>query len=405
MSKQTIGSTHYSRVYDNFLAHYKYIKREKIAGAKKGENKWRYWYKNDTTDTKKNAIDVSNLIDNAKETIANAYGWDEYHEYADSLSDTSAKYEIAYNASTKYHTAKRYYDVYKQAASENSLYENAAKAYKDQMDAAYDEYEKALSDYSTAIKNSRLLKTAYENTMLYSVSKLDWEKDDILANGKSVVEKVLNDVDTIFGNQNDDVMLELPLKTDLFTSDEDMVAINENYDPSNPDTSRNCQYCTYAYDMRKRGYDVEAIEAESDVTISMSLDFYEWTPTHIAQDRDEWVEERIVNVYRIPEEWSWDYAVNDNATSDVTKATKRLNDELSSYGEGARGNLVMNWLTGSAHSIVWEVENGKVVYRDCQINKICDAEDILSRSRSVSYIRLDDLTPNKNMLKTVKASD
>ena len=41
MNEKDLASLHHSRVYDNFLMHWKYIKREKVG------DKWKYTYKDD----------------------------------------------------------------------------------------------------------------------------------------------------------------------------------------------------------------------------------------------------------------------------------------------------------------------------------------------------------------------
>ena len=57
-NRSDLMDLHHSRVYSNFLMHYKYIKREAIPGAKKGDTKWKYYY-NEPASNQKNA----NIID------------------------------------------------------------------------------------------------------------------------------------------------------------------------------------------------------------------------------------------------------------------------------------------------------------------------------------------------------
>lgn len=186
----------------------------------------------------------------------------------------------------------------------------------------------------------------------------------------------------------------LPLKKEATTIDEDMEDINENYDPRNPNTSMNCAYCTLAMDLRRRGYDVEAIEEVSDITASTILDFYKAPQAEldaVGGDRDRWERDRIHIEYDSGGSLTRDEAVNS------------MNKTLASYGEGARGHIVFYWTKGSAHSIYWEVENGQPVYRDTQLNRVIDIYDYVGRSRTVAHLRLDDLIPNKTMFGHVKA--
>lgn len=68
MDDKNLMQRHNSRVYDNFLVHWGYVKREKING------KWRYWYENPKTgkiigDKPSNGERVVNLLKNGKEII------------------------------------------------------------------------------------------------------------------------------------------------------------------------------------------------------------------------------------------------------------------------------------------------------------------------------------------------
>lgn len=61
---EDLKHSHHGRIYDNFLMHYKYVKREKIAGAKKGENQWKYYYKDDDERTNSAKESVQNTLSN-----------------------------------------------------------------------------------------------------------------------------------------------------------------------------------------------------------------------------------------------------------------------------------------------------------------------------------------------------
>ena len=106
----------------------------------------------------------------------------------------------------------------------------------------------------------------------------------------------------------------------------------------------------------------------------------------------------------------------ENATGDpqsrkgsitIDTAVQYLDKELSDYGEGARGNLIFYWKQGSAHSVVWEVENGEVMIRDCQLNKKWKISEYnhWSYVKNMYYIRTDNLTPSEKVLKYVKKDD
>ena len=79
-----------------------------------------------------------------------------------------------------------------------------------------------------------------------------------------------------------------------------------------------------------------------------------------------------------------------------------MEENLKQYGEGARGHLGLYWKMGGGHDVIWEVENGEVVIRDCQINQVVELEDYLSRSSSYDYVRTDNLEPTEDILRTVR---
>lgn len=72
MSDKNLMQRHNSRIYDNFLMHWGYVKREKING------KWRYWYENPKTgktigDKPSNDERIANLLKNGKWIIGDNY--------------------------------------------------------------------------------------------------------------------------------------------------------------------------------------------------------------------------------------------------------------------------------------------------------------------------------------------
>lgn len=76
---------------------------------------------------------------------------------------------------------------------------------------------------------------------------------------------------------------------------------------------------------------------------------------------------------------------------------------MLSGGEGARGNFITEWTLGGAHSISWEVENGEIVYRDCQSNEKVDLDRWLGMSDGFYYFRTDNLTPNERIADYVQS--
>lgn len=184
--------------------------------------------------------------------------------------------------------------------------------------------------------------------------------------------------------KHDEKLPELELKDDdekKQTDDEDMALVNPNYKNGKDwTTANNCAYCTAAYDLRQRGYDVEAAE----ITPYQANNIYE-----IAG----WYENADVRDFS-------DVVGKDSAT--VTEVTKALEKEMSQYGDGARGHLCIYWAAGGGHDVIWEVEGDDVVIRDCQTNEKLDVNDYMQYAGDFMYFRSDNLEPSEEIYKTVK---
>lgn len=188
---------------------------------------------------------------------------------------------------------------------------------------------------------------------------------------------------------------ELPRKNREYTEQEDQEAINPNYKTSR-EYQVNCSYCTTAYEFRRRGYDVEAApkgETDDPTYADELLSWYkgaEKVTMFDIKSKNETVVDKIKSVFS-------------NDIPSVSECKEYLEDELKSYGEGARGNFMMHWNDDVGHSIVWEIKNGQVVFRDCQTNKcIYNIDDYLDRSSYFAYFRTDNLEFSDEALKTVR---
>lgn len=135
----------------------------------------------------------------------------------------------------------------------------------------------------------------------------------------------------------------------------------------------NCALCSIAYEMRRRGYDVTAkpsYKGMNDDDIKKCYKSASWR--YFNREKDETKEEYIKGVI----DWF----------------------ERSSKN-GQRGNLCFRWdynpvmtkLLGGAHSITYEVENGKLVLRDAQCGKIIkDPYKFLKHTSDIQFLRIDN---------------
>ncbi|MDF1487704.1 toxin glutamine deamidase domain-containing protein [Tessaracoccus sp. HF-7] len=133
----------------------------------------------------------------------------------------------------------------------------------------------------------------------------------------------------------------------------------------------NCGYAAIAYDMRRRGFDVEAKpDLNGDTYMNLAAAYAD-------------------PVSGQPGEWE--------TTGDKTATV----DRLTEYGTGARAMVVVEWEGRSgAHAFVAENVNGRIDFLDPQ-NPAGNADSYFDRAEpgKVMVLRLDDLEPRSNPMK------
>lgn len=182
---------------------------------------------------------------------------------------------------------------------------------------------------------------------------------------------------------------------------EDMSRVNPYY-KEDDGYGTNCGYCTLAYELRRRGYDVEAARNSSGIG-TQTVDIYDWythknsqlsTIDKIKYNAKKNHTKKEIAEYKYP--GLKYFPTNEYTSKDVEK-------EILKQGEGARGQFLVNWSVGnSGHSVAYEVKNGNVYLRDCQINKTYNVEDLFKRSSSVYFFRTDNEEIKESTLKYVR---
>lgn len=188
MDKKDLISSHRSNVYDNFLMHWKYIKREKVG------DKWKYTYKDDAVDKARTNLGKS-VID-YKKAVATENKLNKDKTKADELLTTSSlnKSDAKVNAQLATSAAKRAvekarkeYDAAK-AKSDASIGNRITKALNG---------EKSTKD----AKDKGVVEKQLSNGVTYTVpysEKLDGPKETTTPKKeqKSLSDKAKNVVDT-----------------------------------------------------------------------------------------------------------------------------------------------------------------------------------------------------------------
>ena len=166
-------------------------------------------------------------------------------------------------------------------------------------------------------------------------------------------------------NHSEEMMPELNRKQVAMTLDADMAACNPKYSKGGV-YKNNCISCALAYDLRRRGYDVEAAPIDTTSAINGSL------PVQLGFYKGEKLE-----TFDVP--------------SDNNVAMKQFSDRILKYGDGSRGLLRIRWKNGNGHAAIWEVSGDTVVIRDPQNNTIVNLLDYVRRAKTFYYFRTDNL--------------
>ena len=189
---------------------------------------------------------------------------------------------------------------------------------------------------------------------------------------------------------------------DSYTASEDMAEINEEYSPHDYERSHNCANCTAAYELRCRGYDVQAADrGKDDDYIGAQKDYmndmYEnadtiWLDKDGNRDRVKGVLDKVGLKFKYQKDISYD-------PNTVKKAM------LNNSGKNTRGEIAVEWKNGGGHSMAYDIdETGKVYIRDCQTNNTYRLEDIVDSVSRISITRTDNLKLKKGVLKAVESN-
>lgn len=148
---------------------------------------------------------------------------------------------------------------------------------------------------------------------------------------------------------------------------------NPNYPHGGKPYRQNCGYCSAAYEMRRRGYDVIANPKELMYVSDWQKLFKDCTPIPLKKS-------------------TTDVLMND------------LIEKLPNFGEGARGSIFVQWKnTSYGHFFSWEVKNGQVMFIDGQngnVNAIDYFKDI--KPTKTVCLRWDNLEPSDMIIDACK---
>lgn len=205
------------------------------------------------------------------------------------------------------------------------------------------------------------------------------------------IQRALNaEIDSVTG---------IPLKSEPMTADEDMKLANPGRGNGKRETAFNCVFCSTAYDLRRRGFEVTAKETTEPIAADTYEKFYKGAKcTQVIPAGHD-------SVFNALSTNPWAMTFMDSDFRAYHKAMKStLKNDLLAQGDGARGYFGVTWFgQPGGHSMIYEVQNGKIVLRDCQIGKVINLNQVLDSSSMCRYTRIDDKEPNLDELRKAGA--
>lgn len=190
-----------------------------------------------------------------------------------------------------------------------------------------------------------------------------------------------------------DESLGLVKKRRKYTPEEDLKEINKSMQYWRNGARNNCTFCTTAYELRRRGYDVSANYTEQGRTMSHVKNFFK---NAVVETDDDviWKLDGMTFPFGTP--------LSERRAIKRSVYCDKVAERISKYGNGARGNLFGFYPQGGGHSIFWEVQNGKTIFRDGQTGRTyASAKDALQyfTPGKTEFFRMDNLEINKDTIK------
>lgn len=195
-----------------------------------------------------------------------------------------------------------------------------------------------------------------------------------------------NELEAYYKNNGDEVEQTLlrrnGLKEEPDWSEQDQMQVNEHYENGGTGYRMNCYSCSMAWDLRRKGFNVEAIKDPDGLAIDEVYDCYKH-----------------------------DGVFYNTTPMSTSQASKTFTTLMRNEGDGAHGIITVYWANGSGHAMNWEVIDGEVVIRDSQTQMLFREKDIpyLFSNTAVNYsssaihfIRTDDKDLDESILKYVQ---
>lgn len=258
-------------------------------------------------------------------------------------------------------------------------YTNAGKErYSNKREASYEGYyeqQKAVSAVLTAV--------GYVPVVGLAANAISLGARAVRSINANHVQKKVDQVDK--------TDLDIPKKDHDSTAEQDATSVNPARGKAGG--TSNCMYCTAAYDMRRRGYDVCAELSKKGHTTSEMEKWYPGAKAVKIESGNAYDPKHLLDF------------------SHKKKNSEETANVLADLGDGARGHLSVHFESGvfqGNHSIAFENRNGKTYIIDGQAGQSWDSVDAYSKAAGgiaqrgalfTDYVRLDNVQPDMNAIK------
>lgn len=199
-----------------------------------------------------------------------------------------------------------------------------------------------------------------------------------------------------------------------YTSQEDAIMVNPNYNPDDTDNryEYNCAECTAIYELRRRGYDVESNGVSNVDGVSGIKEKAKSFTDSLKYNTDLrykllWEE---AEVQKVP------------PTDNRLDTYDAILAEIKKNPPGSRGDLSFSWKDGGGHSVAWEYDNDKNIhiidtqlsgsgsYNEYNLRGLCRDIDNSGKISSLGgsntrIVRTDNLNPKKDVLNICQNTD
>jgi len=187
----------------------------------------------------------------------------------------------------------------------------------------------------------------------------------------------------------------------------DLKAVNPNFKTGQIGYRMNCGNCSIAYEMRRRGFDTQALSNENGMKVASFGEYFKGLKSESFCELSDSAKFDIIN---------FDKANSMDSKGTLLKRKQLVQSSiektmLKQYPSGSRGTIYVPHIVGgrsAAHFFNWSILDGKVSFTDAQ--SASDATYLFGLFNNkdktgIKTIRLDDLEPNYETLnKVIKGS-